>query len=80
MENSKGKRVACDGSYGLNHYYLNPIPEHPKTIIDRWGFEWLYIGKLDDEFARVAKALPDGSVDKATLHHMRYDYFPCFQE
>ena len=81
MESSKGKRsIDTDGYFGKEKIYLNPIPPHPKTIIDKWGNKWLYIGKTDDEFARVAKALPNGSVDIATLHHMPYAWFPCFQE
>lgn len=80
MEDSKGKRIEYKGNYGQTHYTRKPIPEHPKTIVDKWGFEWLYLGKTDEEFARVAKPNPDGSVDIVSLGHMRYDSFPCFQE
>jgi hypothetical protein len=72
----KGKVVEYEGNYGQTQYTLVPIPENPPTIIDKWGWEWLYLGDTDEEFIRVAKADKNGLVDIATLGHMRKDYFP----
>ena len=72
----KGKVVGYEGNYGQTQYTLVPIPENPPTIIDKWGWEWLYLGDTDEEFIRVAKADKNGAVAINSLHHMRRDYFP----
>lgn len=80
MEDSKGERVEYAGNYGQTYYIRKPIPKHPRKIVDRYGWEWLYLGRIDEEMARVSKANPDGSVDIASLHAMSYDEFPCFDD
>jgi hypothetical protein len=80
MEDSEGKRVEYAGNYGQTHYIRKPFPPHPRKITDKYGWEWLYLGKIDDDTARVSKANPDGSVDIASLHAMDYNQFPCFNE
>lgn len=64
------------GNYGEMYIDVPPIPENPPTIVDKWGWKWLYLGDTDEEFVRIAKADENGLVIIATLGHMRRDYFP----
>lgn len=79
-EDMKGKEVEVDGYFGKEKHYILPVPENPPTIADKWGREWLYIGEIDEDFIRVAKADKNGLVDISSLGPMRRDYFPCFGE
>lgn len=69
-------KTAYKGNYGESYTEVPPIPENPPTIVDKWGWKWLYLGDTDEEFIRVAKADKNGLVDIATLGHMRRDSFP----
>lgn len=72
----KGRDVIAEGYFGKETQHLLPIPENPPTIVDKWGWKWLYLGDTDEEFVRIAKADENGLVIIATLGHMRRDYFP----
>lgn len=73
-------KVAYQGNYGESYIEVPPVPENPPTIVDKWEWEWLYLGDTDEEFIRVAKADKNGLVDIATLGHMRRDSFPILLE
>lgn len=64
------------GNYGEMYIGVPPIPENLPTIVDKWGWEWLYLGDTDEELVRVAKADENDLVDIAALGHIRMDYFP----
>lgn len=66
------------GNYGQTYYTLLPIPGNPPLVKDKYGYEWLLLGDTDEEFYRVAKPLPNGEVDIATLGHKRKDSFPDY--
>lgn len=72
----RGNVIEYEGNYGQTQYILVPIPENPPTITDKWGWEWLYLGIVDEDFIRVAKANKEGLVDIRSLTPMRRDYFP----
>ena len=79
MESSKGV-IEVDGYFGKERIKLNPLPNNPLPVHDRYGFDSLYIRKFDEYFGVFAKVHPDGGIDKATMNNRPWKDFPDYPD
>lgn len=73
-----GVRVPYEGNYGQDYCIIQPIPETPPLVQDKWSHEWYILGEVDETFYRVALPLKEGETKIQALGPMRKDYFPDF--